>query len=54
MAAMRPDHGAEQACTPNMAKKVGGIHAEHHEVALGEIDHPHDAEDRASPTHIRP
>ena len=24
---------------------IGDIHAEHHEVALGEIDHAHDAED---------
>ena len=25
------------------------IHAEHHEIALGEIDHPHDAEDQPEP-----
>ena len=23
----------------------GGVHAEHHELALGEVDDPHDAED---------
>ena len=33
---------------------VGGVHAEHHEVAVGEVHHPHDAEDDAEPDAHQP
>ena len=41
-----PDDAAERRLHAQEREGVeGDVHAEHHEVALGEVDHPHDAED---------
>ncbi len=46
----RTDIGAEKGQHAEAGHQVvGGVHAEHHEIALGEVHHPHDAEDDAEP-----
>ncbi|MGY4458780.1 hypothetical protein ACVWYI_002740 [Bradyrhizobium sp. LB13.1] len=46
----RPDGIAEQRLDPGGGEEIeGDIHAEHHEIAVGEVDDPHDAEDQAEP-----
>jgi hypothetical protein len=44
----RPPVGPQEGEDPPLADQVeGGEHAQHQELALGEVDDPHDAEDEA-------
>ena len=44
----RADVGAEELANPKEAEEIeGAVHADHHQIALAEVDDAHDAEDDA-------
>ena len=43
----RPEGVSERSLHAERGEEIERrVHAEHHEIALGEVDHPHDAEDQ--------
>ena len=46
----RPDGVSERGLNPERGEKIERrIHAKHHEIAMGEVDDAHDAEDQPEP-----